>query len=370
MTMPSPDPLGYAVPVWLFQALSYLTLTLHLLAMNFTVGACILLLWSHFRNKPGHAGVKHFFGSSLPLGLSYVITLGIPPLLFVQVLYGQLFYSSSILIGAFWIQVIPALMIAYAAFYYHKLQRERKPRFQWTVVGGALILMLYVGYIYVNNLTLAMSPEKWLGIYGSNPGGGILHHSEPTLHSRYLLFLAGSLAAAGIALLWRGAYLAKWGFKEQGDQSRRMGFRTLLISPVLWIIAAIGVYFTRPDEIKEMFTLGSTTVLFAIGIASALIAIAFASMSVKRSAILFPLLSSIGMVGAMASMVIFRDTVRIQYLAPHFDLASVPINAQWGMLGIFLVALVVGLALIIVLMLKVLPRIAEGAKERLAESTT
>ena len=368
LAMPPPDPLGYAAPVWVFQSLSYFTLSAHLLAMNFTIGACLLLIWTHFRNGPGHAGAKRFFGSSLPTGMSYVITLGVPPLLFVQVLYGQLFYSSSVLIGALWIMVIPAVLIAYAAFYYHKLQRETRPRYQWAVVAVATALLLCVGYIYVNNLTLSMSPEKWLRIYEAHPGGGVLHHGEPTVPSRYLLFLSGSFAAAGVALLWRGAFLIRWGFETEANKSQKLGFRAFLLSPVLWIVAALWVYSSRPEDIKAMFEFGSTTVLLAIGVVAAIVAAVFAYLSLGKRNLLFPLLSSLGVFGGMICMVVFRDRVRLEYFKPHLDIASIPVNAQWGMLALFLTAFVIALALLIVLMVRVLPKIAESARERLEKT--
>ena len=366
LTIPPADPLGYAVPVWILQALSYLTLTLHFLAMNFTIGASLLVLWTYIRKQPGYDGVRHFLGSGLPLGVSYIITLGIPPLLFVQVLYGQLFYSSSVVLGAFWIQVIPAVMAAYGAYYYHKLNRRSRPRLQWLVVLASMGLLLWVGYIYVSNLTLSMSPEKWSGIYAQHPGGSILHHGEPSLHPRFLLFLAGSFAVAGLALIWRGVYLLRWGFEEAGRQSQKLGLRAFLLSPVVWIVAGAGVYATRTQDLLAMFDHAATIPLMTIGIVCGLLAVVFAFLSVGRQKALFPLVSSVGVTGVIASMVIFRDQARMAYLEPYFQLSSVPVNAQWGMLTIFLVSLVIGLALLVFLALKVVPKMAEGARERLA----
>ncbi|MBU0640628.1 MAG: hypothetical protein KKB50_17335, partial [Planctomycetes bacterium] len=216
--LPDADPLGYPLPAWILRALAYLTLTLHLSAMQFTVGGALILLWARFRQGPGYAEAARFLGSGLPLGVSYLVTLGIPPLLFVQVLYGQMFYSSSVLLGAYWIQVIPVLILAYAGFYYHKLRRDRAPSVQGAVVAISVLLLLYIGYIYVSNLTLLMSPEKWGGMYAAAPAGNVLHHHEPTLHGRYLLFLASSFGVAGLALIWRGVFLARWGHAEQAGQ--------------------------------------------------------------------------------------------------------------------------------------------------------
>jgi len=33
-------------------------------------------------------------------------------------------------------------------------------------------------------------------------------------------------------------------------------------------------------------------------------------------------------------MVVFRDRVRLEYFKPHLDIASIPVNAQWGMLAL------------------------------------
>lgn len=367
--IPAPDPLGYPVPAWILQALSYFTLTLHLLAMNFTIGGSVILLWSMFSKKPDNKDIGRFFGAGLPLGVSYIVTLGIPPLLFVQVLYGQFFYSSSVLLGSFWIQVIPVLLLAYTGYYYHKFLRDTRPRLQWLVILASLILLLYVGYIYVNNLTLAMSPEKWSGLYKAYPGGGTLHHGEPTIHSRLLLFLSGAFAVAGIALIWRGAKFIKWGWQELGRKSQQKGFKIFLISIPIWIIAAIGVYFSRPDEISTMLSLDNSKLLLGIGIVSAVVATLFAFLAVGKRGLIFPLISSLGVFGAVLSMVIFRDTVRIKELGPGFDLSAIPVNYQWGMFIIFVVTLVVGLAFLIFTFVKVFPALAEKSRERLNKET-
>ncbi len=363
--IPAVDPLGYPVPVWILQSLSYFTLTLHLLAMNFTIGGSFILLWSILSRKPDNKDVGRFFGAGLPLGVSYIVTLGIPPLLFLQVLYGQFFYSSSVLLGSFWIQVIPVLLLAYTGYYYHKFQRDTRPRYQWLVVLASLILLLYIGYIYVNNLTLAMAPEKWLDLYRAYPGGGNLHHGEPTIHSRLLLFLSGSFAVAGVALIWRGAKFIKWGFEEIGRKSQQTGFKIFLISIPVWIIAAVGVYYSRPDEISAMLSMGNSKLLFGIGIVSVVIASLFAFLAIGKGGFVFPLISSLGVFGTVISMVIFRETVRINELASDFDLSAIPVNHQWGMFSLFMVTLVLGLAFLIIMFAKVFPAIAAKSRERL-----
>ena len=53
----------------------------------------------------------------LTVVMTYVINLGVPPLLFAQVLYGRALYTSSVLIGAYWISIILLLTLTYWLLY-------------------------------------------------------------------------------------------------------------------------------------------------------------------------------------------------------------------------------------------------------------
>ncbi|MFH1420028.1 MAG: hypothetical protein ABII12_17270 [Planctomycetota bacterium] len=362
-TIPAADPLGYPVPAWLIRALAYLTLTLHLSAVHFTVGGALLLLWVLLRRRAGYERTSRFLGSSLPLGVSYLITLGIPPLLFVQVLYGQFFYTSSVLIGAFWIQVIPAVILAYAGFYYQKLKRDSRPGRRMVVIAACTLLLLYVGFIYVNNFTLAMAPRTWAALYTESPGGGHLTHGDPTIHPRLLLFLAGAFAVAGLAMIWRGAFLEKWGIVDAGRASRAFGFNALLLTPFLWIVGAMGWYRVESEELRALFS-GSRAelALLALWCVGGLLMI-LAAYRARQSAGLFStFVASLGMFTATACMVVLRDFYRIAKLAPDWDASSVDVRAQWGMFAIFAAFLVIGLAFVIGLLVKSTPGMAAAAR--------
>ncbi|MFH1746106.1 MAG: hypothetical protein ABIG44_03565 [Planctomycetota bacterium] len=363
--VPSPDPLGYPVPAWLIRALVYLTLTLHLSAVHFTVGGALLLLWALLRKRDGYEGTARFLGAGLPLGVSYLITLGIPPLLFVQVLYGQFFYTSSVVIGAFWIQVIPAVILAYAGFYYCKFKRDLRPGRRLVVIAACTLLLLYVGFIYVNNFTLATSPEKWMELYAGAPGGGYLVHGDRTIHPRLTLFLAGAFSVAGLTLIWRGTYLEKWGSVEAGRAARGFGFRALIVTPVLWVAGAAGWYAVRPDDIRAVFSgMLAGWLLLGLWIAGGLVMIVCAYRARHSARLVFPLVASLGMFAATACMVVLRDLHRIALLAPSWDSSMVDVRAQWGMFTLFVVFLAVGLALVIGLLIKSLPGMAAAARAR------
>ena len=64
----------------------------------------------------------------LPTVMAFVINLGIPPLLFAQVLYGRALYTSSVLIGTYWISVILLLMASYYGLYMSAGLAAKQPR--------------------------------------------------------------------------------------------------------------------------------------------------------------------------------------------------------------------------------------------------
>jgi len=203
LPIPTPDPMPLPGPLWLMMALLLLTFLLHLLAMNLTVGGTAIALICTLRRKRDEFAGRLAAGliRVLPVSLAFTITLGVAALLFVQVLYGNLLYASSILIGAFWIAVIPALIVAYYATYYTKSHPGSSGTL-WL----SLALLLAIGFVYVNNLTLMMAPQRWLAMYRDSAAGLHLNWSEPTLIPRYLHFMLGAFAIAGLMVFAAGVW--------------------------------------------------------------------------------------------------------------------------------------------------------------------
>lgn len=346
---PIPDPLGLAAPAPVLQGLAYLTLTLHLLAMSFTLGSLALLLWARVRRAPGHEAAARFLGTSLPLGFSYLVTLGIPPLLFVQVLYGQMFYSSSVVMGVFWILVIPLLIAAYGLLYFHKLTRERRPRVQAIALYAAFAAMLVIGFIYVNNLTLSMAPDRWMALYAAHPGGAALNLGEPTLVPRYLAFMVPALAVAGLGLVLAGAFASRTGRREAGDGMRRYGVKAHLLGRALTAFAAAALLLALPEHVKAVVLGGGTPTALAIAaIALALVATILALAAARRGSPRLAIAAAVAMALELGGLVALRDRVRLELLADHFRLSDVPTHEQWGMFALFAATLVVGLAFLFV----------------------
>ncbi len=112
------DPIPLPAPVWLLKLLHVVTLALHFVAVEMLLGGLLVaVVLSLFRSSP-HAGVAaRALARRLTVVMTFVINLGVPPLLFAQVLYGRALYTSSVLIGLYWIAIIPVLMLTYWLLY-------------------------------------------------------------------------------------------------------------------------------------------------------------------------------------------------------------------------------------------------------------
>jgi hypothetical protein len=364
LPIPPADPLGYPVPLELLRGLSYLTLTLHLLAMYFTLGGVALWLYLRLR-KPAHGeSMSAFLGGGLTLGFSYLVTLGIPPLLFVQVMYGQLFYSSSVIVGAHWILVVPLLIVAYGLFYLHKLTRRKSPGPQWVYLLIGFLAMLTIGFFYVNNLTLMQTPERWMAIYQERPNGLALNMGEPTVVSRLLMFLSPALAVSGLGLLLAGAFLRRWEQEEKGRAFQGFGLRAFLAGIVLAV--AFGAWFlvTVPQPVMAAVReMGWVLPVGMAGVGLFVVAAVLVIVSTRVLCYWTPIIAIVVSALAVAAVVVVRDMVRVAYLQPVFSASEVPVHAQWVMFILFAITLVLGLALVIGLTSVVVRNVVRGYRE-------
>jgi len=356
--LPPFDPVGLpAPPLWILL-LTYLTFTLHLLAVNFTLGSVLLMVWTRLRPHPDRGDSARFLGTVAPLGFSYLVTFGIPPLLFLQLLYGQFFYSSSVLVGAFWISVIPLLILAYGALYAHRLTRDGRPRIQGPILAAALLGMLSIGFIYVNNLTLAMTPGRWLEIYAAGPGGMSLNLHEPTILPRLLTFLGLSPAAAGVVLWMRARRLRRTGDAEApATAAESLGRRAVLLGAGTWLAGMAAWVATLPEPVRAVPLGGGPWTLVAGAAVLLVVVAALAALLAPRTDGMAPAaLSGAALALGLACLILVRDQVRMEYLRDHLSLEAVPVHPQWGMLAIFGATLVAGLAFTIYWVVRVARR--------------
>jgi hypothetical protein len=350
-TIPIPyvDPLPLPGPVWLFTALLLVVFTLHLAAMNSALGGGIWALWNYLRGRhsdhPYSRQLANELAAMLPIFLAFTVTLGVAALLFVQVLYGNFLYTSSILIGVLWLAVIPLVMVAYYGFYYFSYQAAKGKGIAGCVLAISVCVLLGVAFIFVNNMTLMLRPERWLAMYRAHPNGWNLNLGDSSVIPRYLHMVNG-----GIALF--SAILAEFGMrrmKTDAGYGRWLAQRSAVVFALctglqflfgMWLLLAI------PRDIAMALLRDPLTgAVFGLALMSAIAAmllILLGSMAARPG----PMVHS-GFALSMVTlflMVCLRYLLRMAYLKPYANLGALAVRPQVGVILLFLLLFVGGLA--------------------------
>lgn len=348
---PVMDPIPLPAPVWLMKVLSLLTLGLHFAAVMLLVGSLILVIWLNASGRAGKAldRVRASFtlAKRLPVIMTWVINLGVPPLLFLQVLYGQQIYSSSVLIGVPWITVIPMLILAYWLLYV-AVGRIEKSKSGWPAATFALLVVLGVGQIYAMNMTLMLRPELWNEMYQANPRGMRGFAGDPTTMPRWLFVMAGGPLFGGLwaALLSNMAYLQK----GVQDVLRKSGGTMAAVGAAAMLFFGYQVLSKQPE-----------------GVVSGVSAIPLANISLLACAATIGLAGVLGLLqsvrrrtnvpiavtglvvaflGSVTSTIV-RDSIRdVTLEMKGFNVNNVAVYPNWSVLIVFLLLFVIMLGVI------------------------
>jgi hypothetical protein len=290
----------------------------------------------------------------LTVVMTYVINLGVPPLLFSQVLYGRALYTSSVLIGAYWIAIIPLLMITYWLLYQFSGRLDRGKSAWW--IG--LIAWLMAGGIarlLSTNMTLMLRPEVWRDMYSASAAGRFLPTGDPTLEPRWLMMLAGGLFIAALWLLYlagRSTFAA-----EQKKYMATQGGALAVVFGGIYLLAGIWAASVQPQAVKVGLANGFPGHEFYkfAGLAGygwllfVVVAIVLGAVAGARK--IAP--GWLGWAGVLVAVLleimltVYRDGVRdVTLLYKGYDVWNRAVVTNWGVVGLFLVLFVAGLGVI------------------------
>lgn len=320
-----PSPWG-----WL-EALLLLTFILHVLFMNLTVGSAVIALYGRITGR--QRDLARELGHRLPTTLALQINFGVAPLLFVQVLYGQFLYTSSVLMAGWWLSAIAAVILGYYCLYVSDAKFESAPGLSRLALGLSLGMLLYTGFLLSNNMTLMLRLEAW-GAYAQNPTGSFLNLSDPTLWARYAHMLLAAPAVAGLYAALIGVKKRRLDWVEHGLKwFTRLTMAQFLVGA--WLLMALP----RPVMLAFMGRDRLASSLLAAGVLAGLAALL---MGLKKQ----PGAAAWLLVFSVALMAATRAQVRLLTLAPHFTPATLPVTPDNTPLLAFVLALAFGLAAI------------------------
>lgn len=344
--IPQPDALqvGWG---W-FQVLLTATFTAHILLMNAMFGGAVVVLLGAGRSRAGAPAARDMAGR-VPTLVALAVNAGVAPLLFLQVLYGHLFYTSSILMARWWLAIIPLLIVGYYAAYavYYRYETPLRPLWSALAVG----LLLYVSFMFANNNTLALTPGRWAAGF-QDPSGAWLNLGEPTLWPRWLHMMVGAVAVGGLFAALIQDARARRGI-EGAAAARDWALRFFTHGSLIQMAVGLWWLMALRDDVMRRFMGGSplAAALLLAGIAAGVWAVVLGFRGKVRSAAAW-------LVATVAVMAVMREIVRFGYLDGVFhpgDLAVVP---QVSPLVLFLAVFAVGIGCV-VYMLKLAFRAAE-----------
>lgn len=148
----------------------------------------------------------------LPKALAITVNLGVAPLLFVQVSYGQFFYTSAIIQGIWWLGMMLLVMMAYYGLYLYSTQQNKAVR--TLILGLCSAMLLMTALIMTTNSILVLNPELWPD-WLPERGSALFLAEISTVTPRLLHTLLATLAVGGLFLAIQGEIRRKKGLPDQ-----------------------------------------------------------------------------------------------------------------------------------------------------------
>ncbi len=351
---PAVDPIPLPAPVWLMKLLHVVTLSLHFVAVEMLLGGLLLaIVLSLFRSSSNCQVTARALAKRLTIVMTFVINLGVPPLLFAQVLYGRALYTSSVLIGVYWIAIVPTLILDYWLLYRFAARLDQG-KSAWWVGLIAWLLAGGVARTLSTNMTLMLRPETWHGMYAASAMGSYPPTGDPTLTPRWLLMMAGGLLIGGLWLVYlagRSTFTADEKLFVAG-----LGGKVAAGFGIVYLAAGLWAASVQPDVVKAglaghaiypaykfagfagygWIALVVVAVLVGAMAGFGKIAAGWLGWTAVLSAVLLEIM-----------LVVYRDGVRdVTLLSKGYDVWDRAVVTNWGVVGLFLVLFVASLGVI------------------------
>jgi hypothetical protein len=349
-SFPAVDPIPLPAPIWLLKLLHIVTLALHFVAVEMLLGGLLIAVGLSLSRNPAARVTARALARRLTVVMTYVINLGVPPLLFAQVLYGRALYTSSVLIGVYWISVVFVLCATYWLLYQFSARLEVGKSAWWTGLS-AWVLAGYVARMLSTNMTLMLRPEVWRDMYSASALGAFLPKSDPTLEPRWLMMMAGGMFIGGLWLVYlagRSTFTAEEKYFAAG-----FGGKLAAAFGLVYLVAGVWAARVQPDAVKAGLSTHSLYHWFAYAGYGWLVVVGIAVLVAGFAGFARITANWIGWASALLALLVeltlvtYRDAVRdVSLLAKGFDVWNRAVVTNWGVVGLFLVLFVGGLGVI------------------------
>ena len=360
--MDSLFPSGFDSHLSFYLVLYVLTLVVHVFLMAYVLAGSLWLVWATV--FPGtdliprtKQPIARLLRDWMPFALSGAITAGVAPLLFVQILYRQQFYTANLLLGWRWMVVIPVLVAAFYLLYVVKSETVSRWRLgvRLGLSFGIAACFLFVAFCWTANHLLSLSSSAWPEAYRA----GDAVRSPLALGLRLMTWVAGAFPTMSILTSWqlygmrsRAAAWdtsideAKWDVLFQSE-SRRLA-RASIAGIAVAFASALGYWMTLEPAIRTPLT-GHAGMPWLIAlIAGGLLQVVGWSIQLRRTCFCnhWRIALTTSLLTTLLAGASLREIIRLSQANLDQVALSTKSAAQIGGFGLFLLFTVVNTVLI------------------------
>lgn len=333
------DPLGSPIHPVVVQVLLVVTYVLHILFVTTAIGALAVGLYGLRKPEDNWQRLSRVAIRLATQATGLGITMGIAPLLFVQVIYDPAWYAATTLMGLWTALFIPVVALGYLFLY------VLYTRGNLAGVGYvSLALLVLAGFIMHSLANAGLYPSRWVEWYA--PGGMVHSTGERFLGYNLPRFAALLFGQAGLSL---GVMLLLfgWYFRRREDVPQAflsfvegMAQGALRVGAILF--GALGLLWA--------FTQGSELGL-ALPVALVVLAVAAVFYLHGQRARLENALGSLGLyLVALLVVGILREGIRVAALGRMgYSALQYPFVWDWGSIIYFVVTALAAVPVIVYL---------------------
>lgn len=351
-------PFGLPQSTALYVALYVATLVLHVVFMNYVLaGSCYLALKNAVRGGRVDDDVPAgLLREWLPFMLSAAITAGIGPLLFVQVLYPERFYTANLLLFGRWMAILPVLIAGFYMLYLLKTESKwlTKPAMRIGLTALVFGCFAFVAWSWTENHLLSVrDQEVWSAQYVSDD----LIYDTPELYPRLATWFTGCFPTLAVLLAWQTVGLHRQGRQSETPVSiSEDQLRTTLARLGVVALSGMGIaalcaawYFsTLDDAARSVMTGPPGRLWFALAVCGLLAQgggwtwqLRANDVSARRLTVI-----SLGLLATLSGVAVVRECLRLSRVDVSALEERAAAAAEIGGLAVFVFFLVLNTALI------------------------
>lgn len=256
----------------ILQPLLFITFSLHILFVLLMIGTALIGFVSYIKEKIyDNTDADRLSGKVMGSHLAFkslAVVLGVAPLLIIQVLYSEGFFTATGLFSYAWIGVIPLLIVAFLLIeaFEHKMAKGRLINIIFGVAG--LGTLLTVPMIFTGALSLMERPSDWQAF----ASGELIRDADYLLHwiMRYLHIIGASIVVGGAFHLITTA--------RKSSEKNKAVSRWVTAGILIQVMVGIPLMLTIASKLSVEMIIALT-----IGIIAAMTAMMILFFSANRS---------------------------------------------------------------------------------------